>query len=93
MATTLSEHVCTTTKTNTNGIVPLCSCGWIGSVHPAPRYQLGTTKRYKRAYEEATERAEAEHRKHVQLDPPLRGTLTAENFVGTVLNTRRFGHA
>lgn len=90
---TADAHPLRLTKTNSYGIVAVCGCGWVGSVHPSWVEVLPGNTRGARQYDKAMAEAAAEHREHVKIDGPLRVHLVPENFVGTVLNTRRFGHA
>jgi hypothetical protein len=86
-------HTLTLSKTNSYGIVAVCACGWIGGVHPSHHEERPNGKRGARDYDGALAKAAAEHRHHVKVDGPLRVHLVPENYVGTVMNSRRFGHA
>jgi hypothetical protein len=92
MATLLTHELALHT-TNSRGIVPVCSCGWLGTVHPTHVRPGHAPGRQERARERANEAAEAQHREHVKRDGPLTYTLPPEQFIPVVLNTRRFGHA
>lgn len=93
MTHTADLHTLSLSKTNSCGFVPLCSCGWIGGVHPSWPEHDAKGKRKERNYDEANMRAAAEHRAHVLTDGPLRVTMPLEQFIPTVLRTGRFGHA
>lgn len=54
----------TLTQTNTGGYVPLCSCGWIGNVHPAPKVSGPKGGKERRDYTAASMSASAEWRRH-----------------------------
>jgi hypothetical protein len=53
-------------RTNACNVVPLCECGWVGSVHPTYREQKPDGKRGARVYEYAEDAARTEHRKHAR---------------------------
>lgn len=94
MTTTgLAAHALSLSQTNRHGVVPVCACGWIGSVHLAHRAISKGESRGRWLWDGAGERAEHEHAEHVRLVRPLTATLAPEQYVGTVLNTKRFGHA
>lgn len=91
--TTLASHALSLSRTNAHGVVPLCACGWIGAVHRAHRSISKAKKGGQWLWEQAEQHAEAEHAAHVKCDGPLTYTMPPEQFVGVVLNTKRFGHA
>lgn len=93
MTRTADAHPLTLHTTNSYGIVATCGCGWSGIVHPSFTQRAPGSKRNRRNYDAARFDAAAEHRQHVKVDGPLRVHLVPDNYVGTVLNTRRFGHA
>ena len=70
-------HDCSLSKTNSYGIVPVCSCGWIGAVHLSYLHQTPDMKRSVRVYEAAERDAMTEHADHVKRD----GSLTATQIV------------
>lgn len=39
------DHECTLSETNAGGFVPVCECGWIGTVHPMYRPREQETMR------------------------------------------------
>jgi hypothetical protein len=86
------EYLCTCSQTNAGGFVPLCSCGWVGGVHPAVVHEHPKTKKRTKDYDKAKLDAVSEWRHHhkmthVPLVPPdlsrARDTLTHRG---------RFGH-
>lgn len=93
MTTTATTHRCQLTRTNSYGVVAVCACGWYGVVHPSYRHVPPRAVRGRREYGNAEAKAIAEYEDHVRDDGPLRVTLAPEQFVGTVINTKRFGHA
>lgn len=80
-------------KTNGYGIVAVCRCGWSGNVHPSHVGERVNGSIGVRVYDDANTAAELEHAEHRHAERPLTATLAPEQFVGTVLNTKRFGHA
>lgn len=92
MDTHATAHGCQLTRTNTHGVVAVCTCGWYGIVHPTFRATRENGKRGRRVYEEAEAAAVMEHGGHTRAVQPLTATLCPEQYVGTVLNFRRFGH-
>jgi len=85
-------HACQLSRTNTHGVVAVCTCGWYGIVHPTYRVTNANGKRGRRSYAEAEEAATIEHGGHARAVRPLTATLCPEQFVGQVMNLRRFGH-
>ena len=92
MARDLEAHECTLTITNTHGVVATCACGWYGVVWHSYRMSTPAGKPGRRIYDQAEQGAHAEHAEHVKRDGPLTYSLPPEQFVGVVINTKRFGH-
>lgn len=86
-------HKLTLSMTNSHGYVPVCACGWIGNVHSSPPTHDKHGKVKGHDYEKGMAGAGTEHQRHVLDVILLYGVPTAENFVGAVINTKRFGHA
>lgn len=67
---TLLGHELTTHESNSHARIPLCSCGWIGTVHPVPvTYEKrdGTKRKTGRLlHEQAMEAARREWYDHLQ---------------------------
>ncbi|HET9247718.1 MAG TPA: hypothetical protein VFO15_18080 [Xanthobacteraceae bacterium] len=89
----LATHSARYSRTNSHGVVAVCHCGWIGAVHPAHRAISKSEAKGRWLWELAEQAAEAEHAEHVKRDGPLTYTMPPEQFVGAVINTKRFGHA
>jgi hypothetical protein len=59
-------HACELSETNAYGWVPVCSCGWIGSVHPTSRKPGKAGRPSKVQTELARAAAQDEHELHVR---------------------------
>lgn len=85
-------HALRLSKTNSYALVPVCECGWYGTTWPSHRKELGDGRLGPRQYELAEKGATAQHAQHAHEARPLTATRPVEQYVGTVLNFRRFGH-
>lgn len=67
----MSEHALTIHSTNAGSLVPVCACGWVGTVQPVPAETVKSRK--KRHPGLAARRAELEHGRHRdEADPDAR---------------------
>jgi hypothetical protein len=86
-------HACQLTRTNSHGVIAVCTCGWYGIVHPTYRKVRDNGRRGRRVFSEAEKAATIEHGGHARASRPLTATLAPEQFLHIVHNTSRFGHA
>lgn len=69
-------HECVLSETNDGGFVPLCKCGWIGTVHPFFGMRDGETLRKSERRRFTMENARDEHAEHCHL---VREAIAAEH--------------
>lgn len=69
-------HAVTLSETNAGGFVPLCECGWIGTVHPLYNVRAAETLRKAQRRVLAWDNAYAEHAEHLHL---VREAIAAEH--------------
>jgi hypothetical protein len=93
MTQSAGVHTCALTRTNSAGVVAVCSCGWYGIVHPSHVSVPLDGKRGKRVYTDAEAAAIEEHVMHERASRELTFTRPVEQYAHTVINTSRFGHA
>jgi hypothetical protein len=54
------------TVTNNLNVVPVCSCGWVGGVHPTYFRTDGLGGRGDRVFDDARQAAKLEHLRHAR---------------------------
>lgn len=57
-------HVVMLSETNAGSYVPICECGWLGTVHPLYGVKAGESLRKARRRELTRDAARAEHATH-----------------------------
>lgn len=93
MAATISGlHECTLTRTNSGGAVAVCTCSWIGSVHPAPRHERPDGRRGPKDHDAADRAARAEWDRHYKVTHAALVPPNLENARRTLTVLGRFGH-
>jgi hypothetical protein len=63
---TVTHRLDQLSHTNAGNIVPVCSCGWVGSVHIAYRNTDGLIHRGELVWSEAEQNAKLEHLRHAR---------------------------
>lgn len=86
------DEVCALYVANTNARVAVCSCGWVGVVHPLRKYLDHKTKRFRYDVAAAEEAATIEWARHVKVTHLALAPPDPERSRAIVTHRGRFGH-